>query len=490
MALNGFPDRYEGLFVLLSYIVIALASFAVFTTPGRVELAAKCFAVSAIGVGTIGLLQYAGVDPLRAAWGQRLIVPAAHDPTSLQLQFPAEARTIYSTLFHYNYVGSYTALVLPFLVALVLAGATSRSTRRLAGVATVVIGLVWLLSGSRAGLTGGVLAFAVLAIGLRSHVHVRWAVVAALAGALVLTLVAADIAAGGRIRVRAASMASDLRALFSRTEGSVPPLPIEIVRIDPTAIHLKTPNGALLVRHEASNLSIFDGERLQPLKIATPPRSNHIRIDDERFSHFVCTLGRISGQPAFVIRQDEYVLNFLLLDSGIRLALKTGRPLSYERVETFGFQGREALGSARGYIWSRSLPLLRHTLLTGFGPDTFAMVFPQQDLTGKFRVYGTTDMLVDKVHNGFLQTALGTGVLSALLLAAFFAWYVVTSARIYFRSCATDAGRVFVVFGLACLAGVLGYLGAGLFNDSIVGVAPLAWAMVGLGLRMNVEGCR
>ena len=97
-------------------------------------------------------------------------------------------------------------------------------------------------------------------------------------------------------------------------------------------------------------------------------------------------------------------------------------------------------------------------------------------------------MLVDKVHNGFLQTALGTGVLSALLLAAFFAWDVVTSARIYFRSCATDAGRVFVVFGLACLAGVLGYLGAGLFNDSSVGVAPLAWAMVGLGLRMNAEG--
>ena len=200
VALNGFPDRYEGLFVLLSYIVMALASFAVFTTPARVELAAKCFAVSAIGVGVVGLLQYAGVDPLRSPRGQRLIVPAAYDPTALQLQFPAEARTIYSTLFHYNYVGSYTALVLPFLLALVLAGAMSRSTRRLASVATVVIGLVWLLSGSRAGLTGGALAFAVLAIGLRSRVRVRWAVVAASAGALLLVLIAIDLAIGGRVR--------------------------------------------------------------------------------------------------------------------------------------------------------------------------------------------------------------------------------------------------------------------------------------------------
>ncbi len=252
--------------------------------------------------------------------------------------------------------------------------------------------------------------------------------------------------------------------------------PIEIVRIDPAAIHLKTPNGALLIRHEAGNLSIFDGERLQPLKIVTPPRSNHIRIDDERFSHFVCTLGRISGQPAFVIRQDEYVLNFLLLDSGIRLALKTGRPLLYEKVETFGFEGREALGSARGYIWSRSLPLLRHTLFTGFGPDTFAMVFPQQDLTGKFRVYGTTDMLVDKVHNGFLQIALSTG--RAVGAAAGGILRVVRrhEREDLFPQWRADAGRVFVVFGLACLAGVVGYLGAGLFNDSIVGVAPVAWA--------------
>jgi hypothetical protein len=259
------------------------------------------------------------------------------------------------------------------------------------------------------------------------------------------------------------------------------------VRIDPAAIHLKTPNGALLIRYEAANLSIFDEERLQPLAIVREPRTNRVRIDDTRFSQFVCTLGRIGGKPAFVMRQDDYVLNFLLLDSGIRLALKTGRPLTYEKVETFGFEGRETLGSGRGYIWSRSLPLLKRTLLTGYGPDTFAMVFPQQDLVGKFRVYGTTDMVVDKVHNSFLQTALNTGVLSALLLATLFLWYLVTSAQIYFGGHLPDAGHI---VGLACFAGVAGYLGASLFNDSVVGVAPVFWALLGLGIRLNVEGLR
>jgi O-Antigen ligase len=489
VALNGFPDRYEGLFVLLSYIVITLASFAVFTTPARVELAARCVAVSAMGVGVIGLLQYAGVDPLRSAWGQRLILPSTYDAQSLQLQYPVEARTVYSTLFHYDYVGSYTALALPFLLAVTLGGAVSRSTRRLAGAGTLVTGLVWLASGSRAGLAGGALALVALAVGLRSRVRVRWPVLAASAAALVLVLalIAVDVAAGGRVRLRAASIASDIRVLFSGAAGSVPPLPIEIVRIEPAAIHLKTPNGALLIRYEAGNLSIFDEERLQPLAIVREPRTNRVRIDDTRFSQFACSLGRIGGKPAFVMRQDDYVLNFLLLDSGIRLALKTGRPLTYEKVETFGFEGRETLGSARGYIWSRSLPLLKRTLLTGYGPDTFAMVFPQQDLVGKFRVYGTTDMVVDKVHNLFLQTALNTGVLSALLLATLFLWYLVTSAQICFGGYLPDARHI---VGLACFAGVAGYLGAGLFNDSIVGVAPVFWALLGLGIRLNVEGLR
>jgi hypothetical protein len=33
-----------------------------------------------------------------------------------------------------------------------------------------------------------------------------------------------------------------------------------------------------------------------------------------------------------------------------------------------------------------------------------------------------------------------------------------------------------------------GYLGAGVFNDGIVGVAPLFWAMLGLGIRIDVDG--
>jgi hypothetical protein len=138
VALNGFPDRYEGLFVLLSYIVITLASFAVFTAPARVELAARCVAVSAIGVGVIGLLQYAGVDPFRSAWGQRLILPSAYDAQSPAAVSRRGANGLFDAVC-YDYVGSYTALALPFLLAVT----RRRSRIKTAGSrGTLVTGLV------------------------------------------------------------------------------------------------------------------------------------------------------------------------------------------------------------------------------------------------------------------------------------------------------------------------------------------------------------
>lgn len=484
VALDGFPDRYEGALVLLAYLVMALASFAACTTPARAHVVITGLAVSAFVAAIVGLLQYMGADPLRAPGGQRLILPSAYQQAAAQLQYPVEARTVYSTLYHYNYVGSYTALVLPFLIALLSARTLPRPTTRFVGDAALPVGLMWLVSGSRGGLTGGVLALVVLGMVRRPRVRVRWLAVAGAAGALVVTIAAVDLATGGRVRARATSVAADLRVLTSGLPPNRQVAPLELSRIDGAEIHVKTPDGALRIRHDAGNLTFFDEEQ-HPLLLIEEGNS-HVRIDDPRFSQVTCILGRINGTSALVLERDGYVLNFLLLESGIRLALKTGRAVSTDPVATLGFAGRETIGSARGYIWSRSLPLLWDTLLLGYGPDTFAMVFPQQDFSGKFLVYGTTDMLVDKVHNLFLQNALNTGALSALALAALFVWYLRTSVRIYARRDPADGTSTHAV-GVACLAAVVGYLGAALFNDSVVSVAPVFWVLLGLGMRMNVE---
>ena len=64
------------------------------------------------------------------------------------------------------------------------------------------------------------------------------------------------------------------------------------------------------------------------------------------------------------------------------------------------FHGLEYLGSGRLYIWSRILPMLKHDILKGSGPDTFAEVFPQNDYAGKM-IYAesTVDLVLKLIHN-------------------------------------------------------------------------------------------
>ena len=175
-------------------------------------------------------------------------------------------------------------------------------------------------------------------------------------------------------------------------------------------------------------------------------------------------------------------MRFLLTANGFEYVSEAGRSLALAEVAAWGGKGHEDAASGRIYIWSRALPLLRNTLLVGSGPDTFAAAFPQHDFTGKYLAYGTSEMLVDKPHNFYLQTALNTGVMSLAALVGVFLSYAKTSFRVF---CSRFRREESWLIGLGCFLGIVGYLGAGLFNDSVVSVAPVFWVMLGAGMRAN-----
>ena len=41
------------------------------------------------------------------------------------------------------------------------------------------------------------------------------------------------------------------------------------------------------------------------------------------------------------------------------------------------------------------------------------------------------------------------------------------------------------IYGIAIMLGVVGYLAAGIFNDSVVSVAPVFWILLGTGVALN-----
>jgi len=116
------------------------------------------------------------------------------------------------------------------------------------------------------------------------------------------------------------------------------------------------------------------------------------------------------------------------------------------------------LGSARGYIWSRTIPLLKEDMIIGSGPDTFALEFPQHEYDMKYQLYYTDRIIVDKSHNLFMQMFVEMGGVSACLFAFSLAMlYHIGNCSVGIRS-----------YFLALLAAI----GAFMFSDLTVLTAP------------------
>jgi O-antigen ligase len=186
-----------------------------------------------------------------------------------------------------------------------------------------------------------------------------------------------------------------------------------------------------------------------------------------------------------VYYNDYHLIGVVLTKEG--LVSSSNRWMAFrgdKGIESIGFKGYETFATNRGYIWSRTIPLIKNSILLGYGPDTFPIYFPQYDYLGKLRYYETGNIFVDKAHNLYIQTAMNSGMAALLALLALFGIYFVTSVKIYIK----EKFESFLPYaGFACFAAFVGYAVAGLANDSVISVAPVFWVLLGLGIGINLR---
>ena len=155
-------------------------------------------------------------------------------------------------------------------------------------------------------------------------------------------------------------------------------------------------------------------------------------------------------------------------------------------ADHIGFDGKERLGSSRGYIWSRTFPLLSKCLVTGYGADTFTYEFPQNDVLAKYYSYEPFNegfyVTVDKPHNLYIQMFFSNGLIALIAFLGICVFYLVDCFRLY---ALRREYRAEQIMGAAVMLGIVGYLAAGMFNDSTVHVAPVFWILLGTGAALN-----
>ncbi len=575
IAFPGFPDRSEGLWVLLAYGLLAYTAFCVARRESAVRVVlVAAFCGSAI-VAAIGLFQFLGMDFFQTQLGKHLMLPKAFERFADKLTFNFGSNIMYTTVYNPNYLGSYASLLLPVAVSLMLVWAgEGRSAGPGTGLAALgkrwrwIVGLLFSLaviilylgSMSRAGLLGGIAAMVLFVILQGKTMMRRFVPVLCLVLLFVGCYLFMDGASGGLVtnefrqtlpssvqlalgqtpvsedaiaapsvektqEMPAENTSTDTDTPAEDKGGAAAPawsaIPaaapqVRSVRLGENRFRFETETETLeivLERAADANIRCYDAKSSE-LRLTGADGQNGVRrFEDERYAAYAITF----NDNQFELQWFSYRF---LLSSENGVLTYTPKPRTFwteaEPAPYVGFEGHERFATNRGWIWSRTIPILGKAIFTGYGPDSFAVYFPQKDIAWKMNLYGATNIVVDKPHNWYLQTAVNTGIVSLLLLLWLLGSFLLDGLRAVagrpVRGMAVLMGRsvsgdpleglsvppvpadgptaLLVAGGAAdnrktllsgILCGVFGYALAGIFNDSVVSVAPVFWIVLGLG---------
>ncbi len=477
-ALWGFVDMYQGMFVLLSYVIITFLTINFVNNERDVKLFVNAFLFLMIVEGIIGVGQYFGFDFFQTGIGKDLIVPNNLKVDNLSFSFGP--KTIYGTLFNTNFVGSFATLMLPLAVAFLL-GFKNNKQKIVAGIAVVLMIFTWIGCNSRAGYLGVVVS-AIFGIWLFRKVIKRyWKISSSIAAVLIILFMAMNFTSQGALinRIKSFNILGQINNIKTQDETA---FKFEEIILGYNTIHIKTNKQTLNMKLDDNKLYFLD-ENMIELPITT--QGNKILINDNDKYWHINNIQIPKNYPGVTITtyMGWGTLNFYFTQDGAKLLGSGGRITEPIVADSFkSLRGYEKLMSDRGYIWSRTLPLIGDNFIFGTGADNYPIAFPQDDFIAKLNIYMDANMVIDKPHNMYMQTAVNTGAISIISLLVTFFIYIVTGFKLYSKIVYNTLEKY---VGASCLISVIGYLISGFFNDNVVSVAPIFWLILGLGISIN-----
>lgn len=480
IAYFGFPNRHEGMYVLLAYLLISTAAIIFVHTERHVKIILGALALSGLYIGLLGFLQHFGYDFMKSeAFIRSFVVPQRFYELG-DVRVRATTIGISSTLYNSNYLGSYMAMVFPIFVTLALC-IQNRCFKAFIGLLGCLAFADLLWSGSRSALAGFMAGSAILLVMLRGTIARHGKVSLAIIAAAALFLLLGAVKTGAGLEM-AASMQEEIKKLFERGGRTNHLLD---VFTNGNELSIVREKGTVKLIHREGEWIFKDGEdRVLLQSRRVKDASTLIAFKDERYSDYLFELD--SDQTTIHLEKPRFgkePLHFIITPEGMKLLNASGQPVSLGPVQKLDVRGSESAGSGRLFIWSRAIPLLRETVFIGRGPGTFAVFFPQQDYIGKFLATGHMMRLYDKPHSLLIDIAFSTGILSLIAFLAIVLLYFFSSLGIYFRG---ERDDLFSWAGLGIFAGIVGYLVSCLANDSAVTIAPVFWVLLGVGISINL----
>lgn len=490
MAVRGGYEQWEGMLILGTYVFLLLCAYVLIR--GETEAAILQYGLLAgvLVLSFLSMKQFMGEDFFRTPEGKAVM--NFMSAKKLNFTFNFETGRVYSTLYNPNYVGSYVALMLPVILSLVsLKKKVVPIVRSLIAVVTAVW-LVIMLIGSQSvtgciGVLASVLLFAVFMFtNMKKHPVYSVAASVLCVGLFAgVVLINRPVFEYGLNKIKnptpnhflVKSMVSKEGILYITTKDD------DVLRLNvyiedgsymyEAADEEGSPAG--IYRDEATSRMKFEDVRFQGIEIY----ETSVQAEAAALDAFVVATPSENKEYTVVLAKASYAAG--LNQTVYRMYNPFGKIDDLREIKRIGFEDNQHFGSRRGYIWSRTIPLLGEHLLLGSGPNTFVYEFPNNDYVG-MRNVGYDGATVTKPHNMFMQIFVQTGLISLLAFLALYVIYFVECVRLYMRK---TEYRTMEITGIGILLGTFGYLVTGLANDSTVAVAPLYWCLLGVGMAVN-----
>lgn len=459
-SMKGVDQMFQSLPVLLGYLLLFFYTYSVFSREekeysGALSCFVRVFAVGAFLLDFVGIMQLVGSDPLQWGWVKTL--------TGLKNAEFVSSNRIYMTLFHQDYAGVYLAMVIPVLLAgffmeqkkvwkvfmgisicssvVCLFGTQSRSSIASLIIATVLVLAVFvfqrdvpketkkrLLSGA------GIMLFV-----------------------LIVAFVAVNIFQDNSLSNRVLNYKNKIRVTK-----------LESVETKKDGIQI--------------------GYNKEKIKLTWDDEVTKIQCSSNTLKPKAGVTKDASGaeQKGVILKLDKKSWFFAKGEDGKYYCLDdSGNWVSSISSEDALSTASYGLAAYRGFVWSKSIPLLKKTLVIGAGPDQFIRLFPNNDYASKY-ISRQDHTIYNKPHSWYLQMGIETGVISMLSMCVFL---VLLMLQIWKKSVADTKKAnpaVSVSIKLLFIIAVLAYLITACFNDSMLVTAPLFWIILGIAASFDV----
>lgn len=450
----------EGTLHWLAYLVTFVYTQVYFDL-SKFDSFGKGLMASVVIFFVVGLLGYSGLSIFENSLFLEWVTP-----TTVKLK---ELNDIYSKRFssffgNPNHIGSYIALVFPVFLTYPFKW---ENNNKLYLMPLLLLWAMLIFSQSSAGLLGVLVSLGIWLTFIHKNIEFVKEKHGVLLVSMIIVFALVSYITGNN------SITSEISQLKNISSENVTSSNLSNITLKNNQVNFNFGKDIFSVTRDQKSVKIlWNGEEVELVPQESKAKEGFVFKNEvlSRFKIYVVAPNVIE------VNFDDIVFYIENRKAGFELKNMYGENVDLTQPPSYGFRDFERFASSRGYIWSRTFPMLKETLLIGKGADTYALHFPQNDILGKLKAFNKYNHNVDKPHNIYLYIFFSYGGIALLIFVSI----IIQSMK---KMLKTHSKKIFAL-GLP----VLGISVVWLFNDSMVYYAPVFWFLLGcLQLSNDVD---